>query len=222
MTGADAFVRLKGEALPRNGVFVDSVPRAVLSEALRAEPSTSLNFYGLNFGAQEEDPEVGDLLVIVRPRPDQPSLNGHWTTISGGRLSATGLPTPDYGTVSKSKLHWGVGTAAMALDPDSARSSTLEGLAPAYHEEVCLITAVNQETGAASIQRGVFDTVPAPVPAGAWVYHLKGRPPVPRQTAPSRLRSIGPRTRRARRSPRPSSMISSRLHGKRCPRGRGT
>lgn len=184
LTGADAFVKLNGTDYSGDGVLIDSVPRATLGVRLEASATSTLDFYALDFGAQETDPEVGDVMVIVRPRPDNKTLDRYWTTISGGRLtvpiSASGYGTPSF----PHKLAWGVGTAAMALDDDSDRSGSLVGLAPAYHEEVCVITSVNTETGSVVIRRGCYDTVPAPIPPEAWVHHLKIRPPVPRETSP--------------------------------------
>lgn len=178
LTSADAFVKFGSAAYPKDPTPVHATPRALLGVRLETEAVSTLGFYDLDFGAQEEDPEVGDLLVVVRPRPDKTSLNRFWTTIGGGRQN--GMVQTSYGTPeAPSKLHWGIGTAAMALDPDSDRNASLLGLAPAYHEEVCLITAVNQETGVVSIRRGCYDTVPAPIPSEAWVYHLKNSPPVP-------------------------------------------
>lgn len=185
LTGAEAFVRTNDEDLPQTPAVVDSVPRALLKEPLGAEAISTLDFYEMDFGTQERDPEAGDLLIIVRPRPDKPILDRFWTSIGGGRLLPSNLPGEDYGTsLSPHKLHWGVGTAAMALDPDSARSADLRGLAPAFHEEVCVIREVDEETGETTITRGAFDTVPAPIPAGAWVYHVPNTPSVPRQTSP--------------------------------------
>ena len=184
LTGADAFVKLNGEDFSSSGSPIESVPRAVLGVRLNAEANSTLDFYGLDFGSQERDPDPGDLLVIVRPRPDKPTLDRFWTTISGGRLTGM-VDQSGYGSASfPRKLNWGIGTAAMALDPDSDRSSSLVGLAPAFHEEVCVITSVNRETGSVVIRRGCYDTVPAPIPAEAWVYHLKNRPPVPRSESP--------------------------------------
>ncbi|KGJ23754.1 phage tail protein [Paracoccus sanguinis] len=184
LTGADAFVRSNAEDLPQTGVAIESVPRALLNEPLGVEATSTISFYDMDFGAQERDPEPGDLLVFVRPRTDKPSLDRFWTTISGGRLLPTGLPQAGYGSnFAPSKLHWGVGTAAMALDEDSARIATMNGLAPAYHEEVCQILTVDRDTGDTVIRRGIYDTVPAPLPAGCWVFHLSGQPPVPRETS---------------------------------------
>ena len=185
LTSADAFVKTNDEGLPDSPAAIDSVPRALVLEPLAAEALSTVDFYELDFGAQERDPEVGDLLIIVRPRPDKPTLDRYWTTISGGAQSPGNLPRAAYGNSAfPNKLHWGIGTAALALDPDSARSATLNGLAPAFHEEVCVIRSVDRDTGETVIQRGAFDTVPAPIPAGAWVYHVANRPPVPRQASP--------------------------------------
>lgn len=185
LSGADAFVKTNGEPLPSSPVPIDSVPRALLIDPLPAEPTSVISFYDLKFGAQETDPEPGDLLIIVRPRPDKPTLDRYWTTIGGGNQNPGNLPGPGYGNSAfPNKLHWGIGTAALALDPDSARSTTLRGLAPAFHEEVCVIRSVDRETGETTIIRGAFDTVPAPIPAGAWVHHVPNRPPVPRQVSP--------------------------------------
>lgn len=184
LTSADAFVRVNGQAFPANPARVEALPKAVLGVRLDAQASTSLDFYALDFGPQERDPEVGDLLVFVRPRPDKPSLNRWWTTVSGGRQSGLSATVP-YGTASLGvPLNWGVGTAAMALDPDSDRFQSLVGLAPAFHEEVCVITAVDEDTGDVVIRRGCYDTVPAPLPEYAWVYHIKNRPSVPVETTP--------------------------------------
>lgn len=184
LDSADAFVHLAGESYSQNGVPIEALPRAVLGYPLPAQTTTVLNFYELDFGRQERDPDVGDVLVFVRPRPDKTSLNGYWQTIGGGRQSSLTYDA-GYGTAfSPIKLHWGVGTAAMALDPASQRSDTLVGLAPAFHEEVCVITALNRDTGDVTVRRGCWDTVPAPIPSDAWVFHMKNRPPVPRSASP--------------------------------------
>lgn len=187
LTSADAFVRVNGEDFPSASSVIEALPRASTVARYEAQAVTVMNFYELDFGRQERDPDVGDILVFVRPRPDRPgtaAANNYFMTVTGGRQSSlTSLST--YGTTeSPSRLHWGVGTAAMALDPESYRSKTLVGLSPAFHEEVCVINAVNRDTGFVTIRRGCYDTVPAPIPEGAWVYHMKNRPPVPRPSTP--------------------------------------
>lgn len=184
LTMADAFVHVSGESFPANPSPIEAMPRAVLGVRLNAEASTTLDFYALDFGRQERDPDVGDHLIIVRPRPDKPSLNRFWTTITGDQVYYSNLPGAEYGPAGTPLLHWGIGTAALALDPDSERHATLVGAAPAFHEEVCVIRSVNRETGQVVIRRGCYDTVPAPIPADAWVYHMKNSPPVPRATTP--------------------------------------
>lgn len=193
LTGAEAHMAPGGypNTVPKNGTVIDALPRAVLDEPLGVESQSTLNFYEMDFGHQEEDPEVGDLVVFVRRREDKPGLGLYWRTAVGGRLNATGLPPYEYAPeiygnadrISHLDPHWHVGTAAMALDPDSASSATGAGLVPFFHEEVGRIKSVDPDTGAVVVQRGVFDTVPAPLPAGTWVYHIKSQDLVAMESA---------------------------------------
>lgn len=178
LAGAEVLVRTNSGQFPDGGVLLPGTPRAVITAPLPAEETSTIPFYELDFGPQERDVDPGDVLVIVRPRPSM-NITGFHVAVPT-RLTPTNLPEGYYGDAqAPTDLPWGIGAAAIAIDPDSDRFASGDGLAPLWTEELAVIRSVNRRTGEAVITRGAFDTVPAPVPAGSWIFHLTGAAPVP-------------------------------------------
>ena len=181
LSGADVMSWLNGQSPPAAGVFIDATPRALTKVDLPAESVSMIDFYGLDFGAQETDIEVGDKLIFVRAVSQDASESPHFINVAPASLTARPAPIRYTRNTSVSSLPWAVGSAAMALDAESdiAVSGSGRGLAPYFREEIAQVTAIDRETGIATIRRGVFDTVPAMIPAGSAVFHFADAREVP-------------------------------------------
>lgn len=180
----EVFQYPNGAEVPEVGTVLEPTPRAALVDPLPGgEAFSTLNFYDLDFGAQSADMDVGDKLIFVR-RPlgvgvvtnlisdvFQTGNSGMISSASDSRkyASGDGSETPNSA----------VGSAALALDPDSDTHANGYGLRPYYCEEIAIITALNRDTGLITIKRAIHDTAPAPLqPEVTDVYHLKAGLPV--------------------------------------------
>lgn len=180
LTGANTMVWHVGRNPPEDGVRVVSTPRALMREALGAgEEFSTFNFWDLNFGYQELDPEIGDLLVFVRTVQQDPSSSSHWDAIAPASVLVTTTQARYVQNASVRTAPWAIGSAALALDPESDTRGSASGLAPYYREEIAQITDIDYDTGVVTVKRGLFDTVPVTVPSGSQVFHLVARQEVP-------------------------------------------
>lgn len=193
MVGAELYTAIgsssqAGQPYADDPDFVAATPCARIGTSLGVEDHSVLNFYELDFGPQEDDVDVGDVMLIVRPSDisgekhfKTPFLLGAYRTIHrppldwsrGGQYYASTYHYPMVG-FEADNLKSGWGGAVLALDDNLPSSQHAWKIGSAYRDEVCVVTSVNRETGLITIRRGCYDTVPAPVTADSVVWHIKG------------------------------------------------
>lgn len=186
MIGANVFTKTVSGSYPDDPDFVPATPCAVLGVPLVIEDDSTLNFYAMDFGPQENDVDPGDLMVIVRPRN---ALGEHYKAPPYGSYRIAIYPQLNWGSVGEYYLATytigvvgddmgrnDLGNAVLALDETLPASAHGWKIGHQYPEEVCMVTSVNRETGQISLRRGCYDTHPAPAPANSIVYHVKTAP----------------------------------------------
>ncbi|RWR13821.1 phage tail protein [Paenirhodobacter populi] len=194
MMGVNLFTQPQGGVFPDNGTFVASTPCAVLGVALGIQDESQLSFYDMNFGPQESDIDVGDLMVIVRPSSVDGKHFERRTNTSWAAPHPSGLhyDYPDLSweqggeyfsntytvTDGVAAARRGLGHAVLALDDTLPPSQHAWKIGQAFPEEIVMVTALDRETGKITVRRGCYDTHPAPAPANSIVFHVKSTPSV--------------------------------------------
>ena len=193
LIAAEAFVRTNTGQWPEQGMPVIATPVARTVARMEAgEAESDIDLYALDFGAQEQDIEVGDKLIFVRDDPWMPGWqvsgsNTHNTTNMRAILALPDGPRQEpAGATHMPYKSTFAGFAALALDPASTVHDSGKGLAPYYREEIAEVVDIDLETGMGRIKRGIHDTVPADIPSGTLVYHWQGGRVLPLP----RLRSV--------------------------------
>ncbi|KJZ31248.1 hypothetical protein TW83_10015 [Paracoccus sp. S4493] len=179
----EVFQHPQGTQPADTGTFIEPTPRAVMVDSLPGgEATSSFVFYDLDFGAQAADVDVGDKLIFVRraiPGVTNNPIVDVFQSGNSGVLSISGDARKYALNESSESITSAVGSAALALDPESDTHASGYGLRPYYCEEIAIITDVDRETGVVTIKRGIHDTSPAQISAGtSIVYHLKRGSPV--------------------------------------------
>lgn len=184
LDAATVFQHPIGTPVPEDGDLIEPTPRAAVVDPLPGgEAFSTLNFYDLDFGANAKDVNVGDKLIFVRntiPGVTLIPIADDFQTGNRGAISAN-IQLRKYASGDGPESpNVAVGSAALALDPESDTMHIGYGLRPYYTEEVTEITQLDRSTGQITIKRGIHDTVPAPIfPGHMHVYHWRRGLPVP-------------------------------------------